>query len=66
MRSLKGAKAPQLEADPIIVHPDVRRMLLTQRAWAEGARAFTYWVAQLIDTELHHRRVGPQGVGRSG
>ncbi len=54
MRSLKGAKAPQLEADPIIVHPDVRRMLLTQRAWAEGARAFTYWVAQLIDTELHH------------
>ena len=54
MRSLKGPKAPQLAADPIIVHPDVRRMLLTQKAWSEGARAFTYWVAQLIDTELHH------------
>ena len=54
MRSLKGPKAPELAADPIIVHPDVRRMLLTQKAWSEGARAFAYWVAQLIDTELHH------------
>ena len=54
MRSLKGPKSPELAADPIIVHPDVRRMLLTQKAWSEGARAFAYWVAQLIDTELHH------------
>jgi hypothetical protein len=52
MRSLKGAKEPTKAADPIIVHPDVRRMLLTQRAYAEGARAFTYWVAFMIDTEL--------------
>jgi alkylation response protein AidB-like acyl-CoA dehydrogenase len=49
MRSLKGPQAPKLAADPIIVHPDVRRMLLTQRAYAEGGRAFTYWIALMID-----------------
>lgn len=54
MRSLKGAAEPEKVADPIIVHPDVRRMLLTQRAYAEGARAFAYWVALMIDTELSH------------
>lgn len=52
MRALSGAKAPEKEADPILVHPDVRRMLLTQRAYAEGARAFTYWIALHIDREL--------------
>jgi len=51
MRSLKGAQYPNQVADPIIVHPDVRRMLLTQRAYAEGARAFAYWVAFMIDLE---------------
>ena len=54
MRSLKGPQAPDQVADPIIVHPDVRRMLLTQRAYAEGARAFAYWVALMIDIEQHH------------
>ena len=54
MRSLTGVKAPEKAADPIIVHPDVRRMLLTQRAYAEGGRAFAYWVALMIDTELNH------------
>ena len=54
MRSLSGVKAPTKEADPILVHPDVRRMLLTQRAYAEGARAFTYWIALEIDKELSH------------
>lgn len=54
MRSLKGAKEPEKVADPIIVHPDVRRMLLTQRAYAEGGRAFTYWIAMLIDVEQNH------------
>jgi alkylation response protein AidB-like acyl-CoA dehydrogenase len=53
-RSLSGPKARDKPADPIIVHPDVRRMLLTARAWAEGARALTYWVALLIDRELNH------------
>jgi alkylation response protein AidB-like acyl-CoA dehydrogenase len=54
MRSLTGPKAPDKAADPIIVHPDVRRMLLTQKAWAEGARAFAYWAALQIDKELSH------------
>jgi alkylation response protein AidB-like acyl-CoA dehydrogenase len=49
MRSLKGSKQQGQIADPIIVHPDVRRMLLTQRAYAEGGRAFCYWIALLID-----------------
>jgi len=50
-RSLTGAKSPQQEADPIVVHPDVRRMLLTMRGFIEGARALTAWVAIEID---HH------------
>jgi hypothetical protein len=54
MRSLTGVKRPDLPADPIIVHADVRRMLLTGRAYAEGARAFTSYVALQIDRELHH------------
>jgi hypothetical protein len=43
--SLQGAQYPDLAADPIIVHPDVRRMLLTQKCLAEGARAMCYEVA---------------------
>ncbi|WP_345793863.1 acyl-CoA dehydrogenase C-terminal domain-containing protein [Thauera sp. JM12B12] len=54
MRSLSGPKAPDKPADPIIVHPDVRRMLLTARAYAEGARALLCFCAVLADTELHH------------
>ncbi len=52
MRSLSGPKAPDLPADPIIVHPDVRRMLLTARAYAEGGRALAVFTALLIDQEL--------------
>ena len=54
MRSLSGVKAPSMPADPIIHHPDVRRMLLTAKAYAEGARAFTSYAALQIDRELHH------------
>lgn len=49
MRALTGAKAPEKAADPIIVHPDVRRMLLTMKAFNEGNRALTYFTAQLLD-----------------
>ena len=49
MRSLTGPKNPDGPADPIIVHPDVRRMLLTQKAIAEGSRAFLYFLAQQGD-----------------
>jgi alkylation response protein AidB-like acyl-CoA dehydrogenase len=49
MRSLSGPKAPEKAADPIIVHPDVRRMLLTQKAFSEGGRALVYLAAQQND-----------------
>ncbi|NBF13034.1 acyl-CoA dehydrogenase C-terminal domain-containing protein [Pseudomonas sp. Fl4BN1] len=49
MRSLSGPKAPGKVADPIIVHPDVRRMLLTMKAFNEGNRALAYFTAQLLD-----------------
>ena len=49
MRSLSGAKAPDKAADPIIVHPDVRRMLLTQKAFSEGGRMMIYYMALLSD-----------------
>jgi len=52
MRSLTGAKAPDKPADPIIVHPDVRKMLLTARAYAEGGRALCVYTALLLDQEL--------------
>jgi alkylation response protein AidB-like acyl-CoA dehydrogenase len=52
MRALSGPKAPDKPADPIIVHPDVRKMLLTARAYAEGGRALAMYCALLIDKEL--------------
>ncbi len=52
MRSLSGPKSPDKPADPIIVHADVRKMLLTARAYAEGGRAFAIWIALQIDREL--------------
>ncbi len=48
-RSLSGVKEPDKAADPIIVHPDVRRMLMTMRAFNEGARALTTWTAVNLD-----------------
>ena len=51
-RSLAGAKSPDRSADPIIVHPDVRRMLMTMRAYNEGCRALGGWVSRALD-ELH-------------
>ena len=49
MRSLNGPKSPDKPADPIIVHPEVRKMLLTQKAFAEGGRALIYYTAQMVD-----------------
>jgi alkylation response protein AidB-like acyl-CoA dehydrogenase len=53
MRSLSGAKFPDKPADPIIVHPDVRRMLLTCKALIEGGRAMGYHAASLVDVLEH-------------
>lgn len=49
MRSMSGPVSPELEADAIIIHPDVRRMLLTQKVFAEGGRMLVYWIALLSD-----------------
>lgn len=48
-RALSGAKFPDQPADPIMVHPDVRRMLMTNRAFTEGARAMVMWAALQFD-----------------
>jgi butyryl-CoA dehydrogenase len=57
-RALTGAYAPEKAADPILVHPDVRKMLLTIRAYTEGARALSMWAAQEID--LAHKHPDPR------
>ncbi|MFX5735253.1 acyl-CoA dehydrogenase family protein, partial [Acinetobacter baumannii] len=49
MRSLSGSKYPEKNADPIIVHPAVRSMLMTQKAFSEGGRALAYFLAQHVD-----------------
>ena len=54
MRSLSGPKAKDQPADPIIVHPDVRKMLLTAKAYAEGGRAMSIYCAVMLDKALHH------------
>jgi len=54
MRSLSGTKAKDKPADPIIVHPDVRRMLLTAKAYAEGGRALALYCAVLLEQVHHH------------
>jgi hypothetical protein len=50
-RSLSGPKNPEGPADPIIVHPDVRRMLMESRAFVEGGRAFVLWTALQADLQ---------------
>ena len=49
MRALTGKKCPDKVADPIIVHPDVRKMLMTQKAISEGGRAMIYYTAKIVD-----------------
>ncbi|MBW6507262.1 MAG: acyl-CoA dehydrogenase C-terminal domain-containing protein [Rhodobacteraceae bacterium] len=48
-RAVTGVENPSGPADPLIVHPDIRRNLMEQKSFIEGARAFTYWAASLID-----------------
>jgi len=50
-RAARSAVMPNADADPIIVHPDVRRMLMTMKAYIEGMRALAYWVGILVDVE---------------
>jgi len=53
-RALTGPKAPELPADPLTVHPDIRRTLLTMRAFVEGGRALSTWVASHHDAASKH------------
>ncbi len=63
MRSLSGRKNPGQPADPIIVHPDVRRMLLTQKAFAEGGRLFAYILA--MDVDIAHSNASDESKGKA-
>ena len=63
MRSLSGPKNPEGPADPIIVHPDVRRMLLTQKSIAEGGRALNAYLGQLVD--VGHAEKDPAKVAEA-
>jgi alkylation response protein AidB-like acyl-CoA dehydrogenase len=58
-RAVTGPANPGGPADPLIVHPDVRRALLDQKAFVEGGRAFALWAATLIDA---HMRGGDQAA----
>jgi len=58
MRPASGPRCPELAADPIIHHPDVRRMLLTQKARIEGGRMLGYWMAHCADLEAEHQYPG--------
>jgi alkylation response protein AidB-like acyl-CoA dehydrogenase len=64
MRALSGPVQPDKAADPIIVHPDVRRMLLTQRAFAEGGRALTLYAA--LQSDVEERAADPAERTRAG
>ena len=54
MRSLSGTKSKDQPADPIIVHPDVRKMLLTAKAYVEGGRALMCFSSMLLEKEHGH------------
>ena len=58
-RALTGSAEPEAKADPILVHPDVRRMLMDGRAFNEGARAFALWGALQVD--LSHKAATDEG-----
>jgi alkylation response protein AidB-like acyl-CoA dehydrogenase len=60
-RAVTGVANPDGPADPLIVHPDIRRALMDQKSFVEGARAFTIWGAQLIDRA--HRTGDAQAEG---
>lgn len=63
-RDVTGAKNPNGPADPLIVHPDIRRNLMEQKSFVEGARALTFWGAALIDAA--HRKGDADADGLVG
>jgi alkylation response protein AidB-like acyl-CoA dehydrogenase len=61
-RAVTGAENPGGAADPLIVHPDIRRNLMDQKSFVEGARAFTYWGAHLIDKSVRSGDDAAEGL----
>ena len=61
-RDVTGAKNPDGPADPLIVHPDIRRSLLDQKSFIEGARAFMLWGAELIDRSHRGEDADAEGL----
>jgi alkylation response protein AidB-like acyl-CoA dehydrogenase len=61
-RAVTGAENPTGPADPLIVHPDIRRNLMDQKSFVEGARAFTFWGAHLIDRSVRMNDDAAEGL----
>lgn len=61
-RDVTGVKNPTGPADPLIVHPDIRRNLMDQKSFVEGARAFTFWAAHLIDRSVRSGDEAAEGL----
>ncbi len=61
-RAVTGDENPDGPADPLIVHPDIRRNLMDQKSFVEGARAFTYWGASLIDRAVRNNNEDADGL----
>ena len=61
-RDVTGAKNPDGPADPLIVHPDIRRNLMDQKSFVEGARAFTFWGANMIDQHIRAENDAAHGI----
>ncbi|MDZ4395930.1 acyl-CoA dehydrogenase C-terminal domain-containing protein [Cypionkella sp.] len=61
-RDVTGVKNPSGAADPLIVHPDIRRNLMDQKSFVEGARAFTFWAASMIDQSVRSGDADAEGL----
>ncbi len=61
-RAITGTENPTGPADPLIVHPDIRRNLMEQKSFVEGARAFTFWAASLIDRSVRLNDTAAEGL----
>ncbi len=61
-RAVTGVENPNGPADPLIVHPDIRRNLMEQKSFVEGARAFTFWGATLIDRHMRNHDAAADGL----
>ena len=61
-RAVTGPENPKGPADPLIVHPDIRRSLMEQKSFTEGARALTLWAASLIDASVRSGDEAAEGL----